>query len=64
MPKPARGRFITFEGVDGAGKSTQLDAIAQALQQRQVALVRTREPGGTPLGEALRSLMRARRWSR
>jgi dTMP kinase len=57
MPKPARGRFITFEGVDGAGKSTQLDAVAQALQQRQVALVRTREPGGTPLGEALRGLM-------
>jgi len=59
MPGALRGRFITFEGVDGAGKSTQIDAIAQALQQRGIDLVRTREPGGTALGEALRSVMLA-----
>jgi len=57
MQTASRGRFITFEGVDGAGKSTQIEALAQRLQQRGVALVRTREPGGTPLGEALRGIM-------
>ncbi len=57
MPTTTRGRFITFEGVDGAGKSTQIDALARALDQRGRAFVRTREPGGTPLGEQLRALM-------
>jgi dTMP kinase len=52
----ARGRFISFEGVDGAGKSTQVDALAQALLARGCDFVRTREPGGTPLGESLRAL--------
>lgn len=52
-----RGRFITFEGLDGAGKSTQLDALAGVLQARGVPFVRTREPGGTPVGEQLRALM-------
>ncbi len=52
-----RGRFITFEGIDGAGKSTQIDAIAQTLQRRGIAIVRTREPGGTVLGESLRTAM-------
>jgi dTMP kinase len=52
----ARGRFITFEGVDGAGKSTQVAAVAAALQARGVDCVLTREPGGTPLGESLRDL--------
>jgi dTMP kinase len=52
--RPAR--FITFEGVDGAGKSTQIDALAQALVARGKPVVRTREPGGTPLGEMLRSV--------
>lgn len=57
-PVPAApARFITFEGVDGAGKSTQLEALAEALQQRGVDFVRTREPGGTPLGESLRALV-------
>lgn len=51
------GRFISFEGVDGAGKSTQLEAVASALAQRTVEVLRTREPGGTPIGEALRELM-------
>ncbi len=52
-----RGKFLTFEGVDGAGKTTQCDALAQALAARGVAFVRTREPGGTPLGEELRGLL-------
>jgi dTMP kinase len=53
----ARGRFITFEGIDGAGKSTQIDFVAAALRARGVDLVITREPGGTPLAEALRRLI-------
>ena len=52
-----RGRFITFEGIDGAGKSTQLDVLSAALRERGIALVMTREPGGTPLGESLRQLI-------
>ena len=54
-----RGRFITFEGIDGAGKSTQIDVIASVLRDRGIEHVRTREPGGTPLGEALRELILA-----
>jgi dTMP kinase len=51
------GLFISFEGIDGAGKSTHIEGLAQALraQGRQVAL--TREPGGTPLAEKLRALV-------
>lgn len=52
-----RGRFITFEGIDGAGKSTQIDAVATALRSRGLPIVLTREPGGTALGEALRDLI-------
>jgi dTMP kinase len=52
-----RGRFITFEGIDGAGKSTQIDVVAGALRARGLHLVLTREPGGTALGEALRELI-------
>lgn len=52
-----RGRFITLEGIDGAGKSTQLDVIADRLRAHGVDLVVTREPGGTALGEALRDLV-------
>ena len=52
-----RGRFITVEGIDGAGKSTQIDTVAAALRARGVPLVMTREPGGTSLGEALRDLI-------
>ena len=52
-----QGLFISFEGIDGAGKSTHIDALAQAfkVQGRQVTL--TREPGGTPLAEKLRELV-------
>ncbi len=52
-----QGKFITFEGVDGAGKSTGLEWFAAALRQRGIDLLVTREPGGTPLGEKLRELL-------
>jgi len=51
-----RGRFITFEGVDGAGKSSHIEALAAAFGARGHDVVVTREPGGTPLAEALRAL--------
>jgi dTMP kinase len=51
------GRFITFEGIDGAGKSSHIDATAAWLAGRQIEVVRTREPGGTPLAEQLRELV-------
>lgn len=54
---PLPGRLITFEGVDGSGKSTQLAALAATLATRGVPVVATREPGGTPLGEAIRSVV-------
>jgi dTMP kinase len=50
-------KFITFEGVDGAGKSTHLAWFADALRQRGLDVVVTREPGGTPLGEQLREML-------
>ena len=50
-------KFITFEGVDGAGKSTHLAWFADALRQRGPDVVVTREPGGTPLGEQLREIL-------
>ncbi|ARP86512.1 dTMP kinase [Bordetella genomosp. 9] len=52
-----RGKFITLEGVDGAGKSTHTAWIADALRGHGVRVVATREPGGTPLGEQLRDLV-------
>ncbi|MBS1170206.1 MAG: dTMP kinase [Burkholderiaceae bacterium] len=51
------GKFITFEGIDGAGKSTHIEFVAQLLKQRGLNVVVTREPGGTPLGEKLRELL-------
>ncbi|MCC9198383.1 dTMP kinase [Arthrobacter sp. zg-Y820] len=51
------GLFITFEGGDGAGKSTQAEKLTAALQSTGRSVVRTREPGGTPVGEQLRSLV-------
>ena len=50
------GRFITFEGIDGAGKSSHIEAVADALRAQGTELVLTREPGGTPLAEQLRAL--------
>ena len=55
----ARGRFISFEGIDGAGKSTQHAWLVEHLRQQGRMVVATREPGGTPLGEKLRSLLLA-----
>lgn len=51
------GRFITFEGGEGVGKSTQIACVATALQERGLTVVTTREPGGTPGAEAIRSLL-------
>lgn len=52
-----RGKFITLEGVDGAGKSTHLGFVADWLRQQGREVAVTREPGGTPLGETLRELL-------
>lgn len=52
-----RGKLITFEGIDGAGKSTHLAWVADFLQNQGLEVVVTREPGGTVLGEALRELL-------
>jgi dTMP kinase len=56
MP-PRRGRFITFEGLDGTGKSTQLALLADHLQKKGIEVVATRNPGGTPIGERIRSIL-------
>ena len=52
-----RGLFISFEGIDGAGKSTHIDRVAQLFREAGRAVVLTREPGGTPLSEKLRALV-------
>ena len=52
-----KGKFITLEGIDGAGKSTHLSWIAEQLRVRHPDVVVTREPGGTPLGERLREVL-------
>ncbi len=54
---PQPGLFIAFEGGDGAGKSTQTLLLAKALSDAGRTVLRTREPGGTPVGEKLRSLV-------
>ena len=51
------GRFISFEGIDGAGKSTHIEALAQHLRERGATVLLTREPGGTALAERLRDLL-------
>ncbi len=50
-------KFITLEGIDGAGKTTQLELLVAWLRERKVPTVVTREPGGTPLGERLRAIL-------
>lgn len=52
-----KGKFITFEGVDGAGKSTHIDEAIRFIKSKNIKVVRTREPGGTQLGEKLRDLL-------
>ena len=52
-----RGKFITIDGVEGAGKSTQIDFIYNLLKSKGIKLILTREPGGTDLGERIRELL-------
>lgn len=52
-----RGRFITIEGIDGAGKSTHVEALVERLRSSGAVVLSTREPGGTPLAESLRLLL-------
>ncbi|QNA89042.1 dTMP kinase [Massilia sp. Dwa41.01b] len=52
-----RGKFITFEGIDGAGKSTHIGFVGEFLSSKGKTIVSSREPGGTPLGEKLRDLL-------
>lgn len=56
-PSPQRGKLISFEGLDGAGKTTQIELLTRWLDARQISYVRTREPGGTPLGLEIRRLL-------
>lgn len=58
-----RGKFITFEGLDGVGKSTQMENLAQWLRQRGLDVITTREPGGTQLGQNLRTVLLSSRTS-
>jgi dTMP kinase len=51
------GKFITLEGIDGAGKSTHLIWLAERIRARGIEVITTREPGGTPLGERLREIL-------
>src|SRR5450631_657829 len=57
MARKERGRFITIEGLDGCGKSTQLQNLGTALRAEGVDVVLTREPGGTPIGENIRKVV-------
>jgi dTMP kinase len=63
VPLRQRGKFITFEGLDGVGKSTQLENLAGYLRQRGMDVITTREPGGTALGEKLRTVLLSSRTS-
>ncbi|MGA9801240.1 MAG: dTMP kinase [Terriglobales bacterium] len=56
-PHTHRGRFITFEGLDGCGKSTQMEKLASVLRAQGLSVVVTREPGGTATGEKIRRLL-------
>ncbi len=53
----SRGKFLTFEGLDGCGKSTQMELLAEVLRRDGIDVVTTREPGGTPTGEKIRSVI-------
>ncbi|MEM9400514.1 MAG: dTMP kinase [Verrucomicrobiota bacterium] len=53
-----RGTFISFEGSEGSGKTTQIDFLQQWLEKKQIPIITLREPGGTPVGEAIRHLLK------
>ena len=53
----AQGRFVTLEGLDGSGKTTQLSLLAEHLRSRGLEVCETREPGGTATGERLREIL-------
>lgn len=57
--KNCAGKFITFEGIEGVGKSTHMSLVAASLQQADVQVVSTREPGGTEIAEEIRSILLA-----
>ena len=57
MSELSKGRLISFEGLDGAGKTTQMQLLEQWIQARGIACIRTLEPGGTPLGVEIRPLV-------
>lgn len=57
VPAKVAARFITFEGGEGVGKSTQVKRLLASLDSRQISAVRTREPGGTPKAEAVRAFI-------
>ncbi|MEM8548314.1 MAG: dTMP kinase [Pseudomonadota bacterium] len=57
MSKTASARFVTFEGLEGVGKSTAMALAGDILKERQIGFVTTREPGGTPVAESLRALV-------
>jgi dTMP kinase len=63
VPLQNRGKFITFEGLDGVGKSTQLENLAGYLRRHGIDVIITREPGGTALGEKLRAVLLSSRTS-
>jgi dTMP kinase len=63
VPLSQRGKFITFEGLDGVGKSTQLENLARYLRERGIDVITTREPGGTSVGEKLRAVLLSSRTS-
>jgi dTMP kinase len=56
-PHSARGKLITFEGLDGCGKSTQIERLAAVLKEQAMPVLVTREPGGTPTGEKIRQVL-------
>jgi dTMP kinase len=57
VSEASKGRLISFEGLDGAGKTTQMRLLEQWLQARNIAFIRTLEPGGTPLGAEIRRIV-------